>query len=439
MADMHDQFVCFEGDLLIKMFAEQPGHPETAQELEWWAVDKEWLKKTAAKDMLGWGYTLFLPSEKCRPPLKHVRMSVTFLPAGTNTPMATASSFQPSFSGQERSQVQRASNVTPPIQSNYNSYANVVPVVNGPSNMPAGNAAQPQGSPGLAQAPLASPAQAQASAAYAQYPGMNVAMQQGSPGYAQPQSMNPGPQQGASGYAQLPALNPGLQQAPANAPQPLHMQIDNAMPQQTPSGMTQMQGSAVGGVGAFVPPQQQGMFSQVSPQAIDAFLAQVKLKEQAQALAQNQQSPAPLPGAPPMQATMGQSQATMQGLSSMQPVGQRPMPGLPSMQPSMGQQPMQGLSSMQTAPAQVPQQTSTGFNQQQMSPQYLQSVPPSYAPVSPPARYPQQAAPAGAQSFQAPTAPQPVQTLPVQTLPVQYRGGLQSPPGGLQPVGMPQQ
>jgi hypothetical protein len=451
--DMHDNFICYEGDLMIKMFAEQPGHPESSELIEWWALDKETLKKTATKDMIGWGYTLFLPSDKCRPPLKHVRMSITFIPAGTTTPIAKSSTFQPSFQGMFP--VQRAGYAPPPMQSTYSNTSNVLPVVNNPANGPVGNGPSAQvpvsngppqmGTPLMQQVQMQGLPQAGA-------PQMQVAAMPQGQQYGNAMMQQQMPMQGPpAGAPQMPVgamphqqqygspmMQPMQQAQPQvgtqsilGQPQIVAQPVQQAQPQ---VGAQTMQGQPQIGAQPMQPGQpqvgaqpiqfgstptqqqlgsgmpQQGMLSQMSPQAIDAFLAQLQAKQQQQM--QNQQAAAAAAGASSTPTAFNQ------------PTG----PMLP-------------------VPGQAPQQLQGGFNQP-LPTQYQQSVPPTYGPVAPPVRSgqpagsqqvpvsqltmpgsqqvpaPQQSMQFGSQPVQAPAPPQPIQTVPMP-----YRGGLQALPG----------
>jgi hypothetical protein len=48
--------------------------------LERWEIDRETLRKLAKKDMIGWGYTLFLPWSTCRPEINRVQLQVRYAP-----------------------------------------------------------------------------------------------------------------------------------------------------------------------------------------------------------------------------------------------------------------------------------------------------------------------------------------------------------------------
>jgi hypothetical protein len=58
--------------------------PETtggqARLIERWEIDRETLRKLAKKDMIGWGYTLFLPWSTYRPEINRVQLQVRYAP-----------------------------------------------------------------------------------------------------------------------------------------------------------------------------------------------------------------------------------------------------------------------------------------------------------------------------------------------------------------------
>ena len=56
---------------------DQQGKPQL---LERWEIDRTTLKRLVKKDMIGWGYTLFLPWQTYRPDLGRVQLQVRFLP-----------------------------------------------------------------------------------------------------------------------------------------------------------------------------------------------------------------------------------------------------------------------------------------------------------------------------------------------------------------------
>lgn len=51
------------------------------QLLERWEIDADTLKRLMRKDMIGWGYTLFLPWQTYRPDITKVQLQVRYVPA----------------------------------------------------------------------------------------------------------------------------------------------------------------------------------------------------------------------------------------------------------------------------------------------------------------------------------------------------------------------
>lgn len=64
-----------EGDLTFDLIDETTGEPRW---LERWTLDPETVKRLLRKDMIGWGYTVFLPSREVRPEMTKVRMRTAF-------------------------------------------------------------------------------------------------------------------------------------------------------------------------------------------------------------------------------------------------------------------------------------------------------------------------------------------------------------------------
>jgi hypothetical protein len=69
-----------DGTVLITLFDDTKG-PAT-QPLEQWQIDPVALKKFLKKDMVGWGYTLFLPWGSCRPDVTKVHLTCRYDPIG---------------------------------------------------------------------------------------------------------------------------------------------------------------------------------------------------------------------------------------------------------------------------------------------------------------------------------------------------------------------
>jgi hypothetical protein len=75
-----------DGSVVVDLFDETPrqGPGGPAKEpvmLEEWRVDRDTLKRLLRKDMIGWGYTLFLPWGTYRPDITQVRLKVRYDPA----------------------------------------------------------------------------------------------------------------------------------------------------------------------------------------------------------------------------------------------------------------------------------------------------------------------------------------------------------------------
>jgi hypothetical protein len=74
-----------EGDGTIVVDLYDPSAPTTAPggtavPLEEWRFDKDTLKRLQRKDVIGWGYTVFLPWGSYRPEIKQVRLQVRYEP-----------------------------------------------------------------------------------------------------------------------------------------------------------------------------------------------------------------------------------------------------------------------------------------------------------------------------------------------------------------------
>src|SRR5262249_17043389 len=64
-----------EGSLTVDLIDETY---EPAVTRERWNIDPETLKRLARKDMIGWGYTLFLPSREYNKEMSKVRLRTSF-------------------------------------------------------------------------------------------------------------------------------------------------------------------------------------------------------------------------------------------------------------------------------------------------------------------------------------------------------------------------
>jgi hypothetical protein len=70
-----------EGSAVIDLYDVTPETTQGAPKLlERWEVDRETLRRLARKDMIGWGYTLFLPWNTHRPEINRVQLQVRYLP-----------------------------------------------------------------------------------------------------------------------------------------------------------------------------------------------------------------------------------------------------------------------------------------------------------------------------------------------------------------------
>jgi hypothetical protein len=73
-----------DGKLTVEMFVPVVSHVDGThvkaelQRLESWEMDQETLRKLIRKDMIGWGYSVFLPWGTYRPETNQVRLKVRF-------------------------------------------------------------------------------------------------------------------------------------------------------------------------------------------------------------------------------------------------------------------------------------------------------------------------------------------------------------------------
>ena len=69
------------GKLTVDLFdANTPGPDGKPKMLERWNIDKDTLNRLLRKDIIGWGYTLFLPWQTYRPDIARVQMHVCYMP-----------------------------------------------------------------------------------------------------------------------------------------------------------------------------------------------------------------------------------------------------------------------------------------------------------------------------------------------------------------------
>jgi hypothetical protein len=63
------------GTLVFDLYDETAGAPHL---IERWNLDPETVKRLLKKDVIGWGYTVFLPSKEARPEMTKVRLRTAF-------------------------------------------------------------------------------------------------------------------------------------------------------------------------------------------------------------------------------------------------------------------------------------------------------------------------------------------------------------------------
>jgi hypothetical protein len=73
--DAQTYAICCNGKLKIFLYNEKPAPGvDTAKPIEGWAIDAEILRNLASQDKIGWGYTLFLPTQRLTPEVTRVRL-----------------------------------------------------------------------------------------------------------------------------------------------------------------------------------------------------------------------------------------------------------------------------------------------------------------------------------------------------------------------------
>jgi hypothetical protein len=83
-----------DGAVVIELYDEtaKPAPGQVPLPLEGWRFDSETLKRLMRRDMVGWGYTLFLPWGTYKPEINRIRLKVRYEPAkGTNPIFAESS------------------------------------------------------------------------------------------------------------------------------------------------------------------------------------------------------------------------------------------------------------------------------------------------------------------------------------------------------------
>ena len=71
----------------MDLYDDGVGGPPGGVLLEEWRIDKDTLKRLYKKDIVGHGYTLFLPWASCRPEVTKVHLTVRYDPAGGGSPL----------------------------------------------------------------------------------------------------------------------------------------------------------------------------------------------------------------------------------------------------------------------------------------------------------------------------------------------------------------
>jgi len=67
-----------DGSVGVELFNVTGGAPAT-KPLETWQIDPVTMERLCRKDAIGWGYTLFLPSERIQPGVREVRLRTRFV------------------------------------------------------------------------------------------------------------------------------------------------------------------------------------------------------------------------------------------------------------------------------------------------------------------------------------------------------------------------
>jgi hypothetical protein len=80
-----------DGSLMIDLFLDSESKPGE-QPVERWCIDPETLHRLLRKDMVGWGYTLFLPWTTYKRDIANVHMTVRYDPRNGGNPLYAPSS-----------------------------------------------------------------------------------------------------------------------------------------------------------------------------------------------------------------------------------------------------------------------------------------------------------------------------------------------------------
>jgi hypothetical protein len=88
----NQDMLCCEGTVTVRLYDDNPADGGPPREIERWNIDKDSFKKLANRDLFGWGYTLFLPTDRCNPSVTKVHLAVQFTPENSNIPVYSAQS-----------------------------------------------------------------------------------------------------------------------------------------------------------------------------------------------------------------------------------------------------------------------------------------------------------------------------------------------------------
>jgi hypothetical protein len=69
-----------EGSLVVDLYVQTPGATEEHPPVEEWRIDKDTLRRLLRRDVVGWGYSVFLPWGTYRPDVTQVLLKVRFEP-----------------------------------------------------------------------------------------------------------------------------------------------------------------------------------------------------------------------------------------------------------------------------------------------------------------------------------------------------------------------
>jgi hypothetical protein len=83
-----DKPLAGDGMLLIDLYDDRPlDVGQMPVRIDQYQIDSETLKRLLRKDVIGWGYTVFLPWQGYRPDMSKVHLFVRFVPAGASAPL----------------------------------------------------------------------------------------------------------------------------------------------------------------------------------------------------------------------------------------------------------------------------------------------------------------------------------------------------------------